>query len=28
VEAHGGRLSLHHRDGGGIAVRIWLPSEG
>jgi nitrogen fixation/metabolism regulation signal transduction histidine kinase len=25
VEAHGGRLSLHPRDGGGLAVRCWLP---
>jgi two-component system nitrogen regulation sensor histidine kinase NtrY len=28
IEAHGGHLSLHHRDGGGVAVRIWLPGEG
>jgi nitrogen fixation/metabolism regulation signal transduction histidine kinase len=26
VEAHGGRLSLHPRDGGGLAVLCWLPS--
>jgi nitrogen fixation/metabolism regulation signal transduction histidine kinase len=26
VEAHGGRLSLHPRDGGGLAVRCWLPA--
>jgi two-component system, NtrC family, nitrogen regulation sensor histidine kinase NtrY len=26
VEAHGGRLSLHRRDGGGVAVRLWLPT--
>jgi two-component system nitrogen regulation sensor histidine kinase NtrY len=26
VEAHGGRLSLHRRDGGGVAVRLWLPA--
>jgi two-component system, NtrC family, nitrogen regulation sensor histidine kinase NtrY len=25
VEAHGGRLSLHPRDGGGLAVRCWIP---
>jgi signal transduction histidine kinase len=25
VDAHGGRLSLHPREGGGIAVRCWLP---
>jgi len=25
VEAHGGRLSLHPRDGGGLTVRCWLP---
>lgn len=25
VEAHGGRLSLHPREGGGLAVRCWLP---
>jgi signal transduction histidine kinase len=25
VEAHGGRLSLHPRDGGGLCVRCWLP---
>jgi nitrogen fixation/metabolism regulation signal transduction histidine kinase len=26
VEAHGGRLSLHPREGGGLAVRCWLPA--
>jgi len=26
VDAHGGRLSLHPRDGGGLAVRCWLPA--
>ena len=25
VDAHGGRLSLHPRPGGGLAVRCWLP---
>jgi two-component system sensor histidine kinase BaeS len=25
VEAHGGQLSLHPRDGGGLVVRCWLP---
>jgi two-component system nitrogen regulation sensor histidine kinase NtrY len=25
VDAHGGRLSLHRREGGGVAVRCWLP---
>jgi two-component system nitrogen regulation sensor histidine kinase NtrY len=25
VDAHGGRLSLHPRDDGGVAVRCWLP---
>ena len=25
VEAHGGRLSLHPREGGGLEVRCWLP---
>ena len=25
VEAHGGRLELRARDGGGTEVRIWLP---
>jgi two-component system nitrogen regulation sensor histidine kinase NtrY len=25
VEAHGGRLSLHPREGGGLVVRCWLP---
>ncbi|MFT3763296.1 MAG: ATP-binding protein [Pseudoxanthomonas sp.] len=27
VEAHGGRLSLHNRDGGGLCVAIQLPAE-
>jgi signal transduction histidine kinase len=27
VDAHGGRLSLHHRQGGGVAVRCWLPAQ-
>ena len=27
IEAHGGRLSLHPRDGGGLAVRCWLPGD-
>jgi len=26
VEAHGGRLSLHPREGGGVTVRCWLPA--
>jgi nitrogen fixation/metabolism regulation signal transduction histidine kinase len=26
VDAHGGRLSLHPREAGGIAVRCWLPT--
>lgn len=26
VDAHGGRLSLHPRDGGGVAVRCWIPA--
>lgn len=26
VEAHGGRLSLHPREGGGVAVSCWLPA--
>ncbi|HZP12447.1 MAG TPA: ATP-binding protein [Nevskiaceae bacterium] len=26
VEAHGGRLALENRDGGGLEVRIWLPA--
>jgi two-component system nitrogen regulation sensor histidine kinase NtrY len=26
VDAHGGRLSLHPRPGGGLAVRCWLPA--
>lgn len=25
VEAHGGRLFIARRDGGGIAVSFWLP---
>jgi two-component system nitrogen regulation sensor histidine kinase NtrY len=25
VEAHGGRLSLHPRDAGGLVVRCWIP---
>jgi nitrogen fixation/metabolism regulation signal transduction histidine kinase len=25
LEAHGGRLSLHPREGGGLAVRCWVP---
>ncbi|HEY4184778.1 MAG TPA: HAMP domain-containing sensor histidine kinase [Polyangia bacterium] len=25
VEAHGGRLALHPRDGGGLVVSCWLP---
>ncbi len=25
VEAHGGRLSLANRDGGGVSVTVWLP---
>ncbi|HVZ75496.1 MAG TPA: ATP-binding protein [Polyangia bacterium] len=25
IEAHGGRLSLHPREGGGLAVTCWLP---
>jgi nitrogen fixation/metabolism regulation signal transduction histidine kinase len=25
IEAHGGRLSLHPRDGGGLTVKCWLP---
>ncbi len=25
VDAHGGHLSLHRREGGGVAVRCWLP---
>jgi two-component system nitrogen regulation sensor histidine kinase NtrY len=27
VEAHGGRLSLHPREAGGLAVHCWLPAE-
>ena len=26
LEAHGGRLTLANRDGGGLAVSLWLPS--
>jgi two-component system nitrogen regulation sensor histidine kinase NtrY len=26
IEAHNGRLSLHPRDGGGLAVKCWLPA--
>lgn len=26
VDAHGGRLSLHPRDGGGLAVHCWPPA--
>ena len=25
IEAHGGRLSLANRAGGGLVVSIWLP---
>ena len=28
VEAHGGRLELRARAGGGTEVRVWLPGEG
>jgi two-component system, NtrC family, nitrogen regulation sensor histidine kinase NtrY len=28
VEAHGGRLSMHNRDGGGLCVAIQLPDAG
>lgn len=28
VEAHGGRLALRNRDGGGLEVTLWLPGEG
>lgn len=27
VEAHGGRLSLHPREEGGLAVHCWLPAD-
>ena len=27
VEAHGGRLSLHNREGGGLCVAIQLPDS-
>ena len=26
VEAHGGRLELRSREGGGTEVRVWLPA--
>lgn len=26
IDAHGGHLSIGQRDGGGLAVRCWLPS--
>ena len=26
IEAHGGRLSLANRPGGGLEVRVWLPA--
>jgi signal transduction histidine kinase len=25
IEAHGGRLSLHPRESGGLSVKCWLP---
>jgi len=28
VDAHGGRLSIANREGGGAVVTVWLPSEG
>jgi nitrogen fixation/metabolism regulation signal transduction histidine kinase len=28
VEAHGGRIALANRDGGGLAVTLWLPAAG
>ncbi len=28
VDAHGGRLSIANRDGGGALVTVWLPSKG
>jgi signal transduction histidine kinase len=28
VEAHGGRLRIANREGGGAVVTIWLPSPG
>jgi two-component system, NtrC family, nitrogen regulation sensor histidine kinase NtrY len=28
IDAHGGRLALHRREGGGVAVRCWLPGAG
>ena len=27
IDAHGGRLSLSNRDGGGLEVRLWVPGE-
>jgi signal transduction histidine kinase len=27
IEAHGGRLSLHNRDGGGLCVAMQLPEN-
>ncbi len=27
VEAHGGRLSLANRDGGGLRVELWIPEQ-
>jgi two-component system, NtrC family, nitrogen regulation sensor histidine kinase NtrY len=27
IDAHGGRLSLSNRDGGGLEVRLWLPGQ-
>jgi len=26
VQGHGGVLSLHERDGGGLRARVWLPT--
>lgn len=28
LEAHGGRIRLAHRDGGGLVVSLWLPKRG
>jgi len=28
IEAHGGRISLANRDGGGLSVTLWLPDAG